>query len=198
MIHVNVKSSLLKDAADFERRVRALEKDDLSFVVDRLVRQQLWKPESAERARIDFVRFAALTMVTGEPIVPSAQVDEFWHGFLLFTRDYLAWCERHFGAGFFLHHVPGHSGTSDGWVRTKAIVADVFETVWDINATGTVQAADCYTPPPQDPPSCFNCKCEPGISQLHIERPPGLQWNAATTHPIDVPTPKNAPVKGRK
>jgi len=33
-----------------------------------------------------------------------AQIDEMWHTFILFTRDYAAFCEGHFGC--FLHHVP--------------------------------------------------------------------------------------------
>jgi len=33
-----------------------------------------------------------------------AKVDEMWHTFLMFTRDYAEFCERSFG--FFLHHVP--------------------------------------------------------------------------------------------
>src|SRR5947208_1283923 len=31
-----------------------------------------------------------------------AMIDEMWHTFLLFTRDYADFCERHFGT--FLHH----------------------------------------------------------------------------------------------
>jgi hypothetical protein len=33
-----------------------------------------------------------------------AKLDEMWHAFLMFTRDYAEFCERYFG--FFLHHVP--------------------------------------------------------------------------------------------
>jgi hypothetical protein len=31
-------------------------------------------------------------------------LDEMWHTFVLFTRDYVAFCDRYFG--FYLHHVP--------------------------------------------------------------------------------------------
>ena len=38
-------------------------------------------------------------------IVPALRIlDEMWHTFLLFTRAYQDFCERHFG--FFLHHQP--------------------------------------------------------------------------------------------
>src|SRR5262249_35562828 len=33
-----------------------------------------------------------------------AKLDEMWHTFLMFTRDYADFCERYFS--FFLHHVP--------------------------------------------------------------------------------------------
>ncbi len=32
------------------------------------------------------------------------KIDWMWHTFILFTRDYAAFCDRYFG--FFLHHVP--------------------------------------------------------------------------------------------
>ncbi len=35
------------------------------------------------------------------------QLDEMWHTFVLFTRDYSAFCEHYFG--FFLHHVPNEA-----------------------------------------------------------------------------------------
>lgn len=31
-------------------------------------------------------------------------LDEMWHTFVLFTRDYTAFCERYFG--FYVHHIP--------------------------------------------------------------------------------------------
>lgn len=33
-----------------------------------------------------------------------AKIDEMWHTFILFTRDYADFCERHFG--LFVHHAP--------------------------------------------------------------------------------------------
>jgi hypothetical protein len=35
---------------------------------------------------------------------PSAMVDIGWHTFLLYTKDYAAFCQR--VAGYFIHHVP--------------------------------------------------------------------------------------------
>ncbi|MGH3861455.1 glycine-rich domain-containing protein [Actinokineospora sp.] len=41
----------------------------------------------------------------GEPLAPSAIVDEGWHAFLLHTREYAEFCRM--VAGRFIHHRPG-------------------------------------------------------------------------------------------
>jgi hypothetical protein len=38
------------------------------------------------------------------PLSPSERVDEGWHNFILFTKDYADFCHRNFGR--FIHHVP--------------------------------------------------------------------------------------------
>src|SRR5262245_21867296 len=50
--------------------------------------------------RITLRRRALVTM-------PSQVVDVAWHEFILFTRDYRAFCQR--GLGRFLHHVPAEA-----------------------------------------------------------------------------------------
>ena len=42
--------------------------------------------------------------------MPSQVVDDAWHEFILFTRNYEDFCKR--GVGRFLHHVP-----AEAWVR---------------------------------------------------------------------------------
>lgn len=44
----------------------------------------------------------------GADLVPSAMVDTGWHTFLLFTREYAAFCQA--TAGGFIHHEPAESG----------------------------------------------------------------------------------------
>jgi hypothetical protein len=38
------------------------------------------------------------------PFFPPPLIDEAWHTFLLFTKDYAEFCKKHFG--FFIHHSP--------------------------------------------------------------------------------------------
>jgi hypothetical protein len=40
--------------------------------------------------------------------VPSQQVDDVWHAFLRFPREYAAFCQK--AVGFLVHHIPTESG----------------------------------------------------------------------------------------
>jgi hypothetical protein len=62
-----------------------------------------------------------------------ARLDEMWHAFLMFTRDYADFCERYLG--FFLHHVPneedqvpegGAEGVREQLERQFGLVYDVL------------------------------------------------------------------------
>jgi hypothetical protein len=62
-------------------------------------------PDYAARIIDQTVAFLATSAVNpGEQLVPSSDVDKGWHAFILYTRDYAAFCDR--VAGRFLHHVP--------------------------------------------------------------------------------------------
>lgn len=63
----------------------------------------------------NFLARAAAERSSIEP--PSKEVDQMWHTFLLFTKDYAAFCERSFGK--FVHHVP-RTATYTGRVNCSA------------------------------------------------------------------------------
>ncbi|MBX6389726.1 MAG: hypothetical protein IRZ08_12140 [Frankia sp.] len=85
---------------------------------------------------------------------PSPTVDLGWHTFLLFTRDYAAFCEQ--TAGRFLHHVP-----DDGPREAPGDVADLGATVALIRRSGfevdpdlwvvAAQCSQCYQGCHDDP-----------------------------------------------
>lgn len=57
------------------------------------------------------------------PLFSEARaIDEMWHTFLLFSRDYAAFCEEHFGA--FVHHCPRTKRDQDAWNARVAADAD--------------------------------------------------------------------------
>ncbi|MDP3793516.1 MAG: hypothetical protein Q8R07_02060 [Candidatus Uhrbacteria bacterium] len=63
-----------------------------------------WTREKAERIAPIYKRFLFLTVTAGEPIVPTLDIDDFWHAHILDTRKYMADCDKIFG--FYLHHFP--------------------------------------------------------------------------------------------
>ncbi|MBB0243072.1 hypothetical protein FNQ90_02840 [Streptomyces alkaliphilus] len=64
--------------------------------------------DMGERGVNQMVAFLATGARTTEVLTPSRRVDEFWHRFILRTREYAAFCEA-LGAGF-IHHVPEPAG----------------------------------------------------------------------------------------
>ncbi|WP_317201308.1 hypothetical protein [Janthinobacterium sp.] len=147
MIDFNEHSHFIKPMHnEFSGRFNNLCSSELGFVKERLKKICLWTEEDAEEARKDFLRFVSLTFVTTETIVPSKQVDEFWHNFILFTRPYVDWSESHWGRGVYLHHNPGHI-PGKAWEHTQGMVLDIFGANWPHDA----QAASCCSPPPPEP-----------------------------------------------
>jgi hypothetical protein len=68
----------------------------------------------------DTKRFLYLCAISEEPLAPTEQIDEVWHNFILYTRDYVDFCDTHFG--FFLHHIPwskAEVAQSDGSIVRK-------------------------------------------------------------------------------
>lgn len=89
--------------AEFEERLQALREFDLAPVTERLRREGV---ENADELEMKFRRFAKLLLE--EPDVEfgiSAELDEYWHAFILDTVRYHRFCEAVFGD--YLHHVPG-------------------------------------------------------------------------------------------
>lgn len=58
--------------------------------------------------------------------MPSAVVDDAWHTFILFTRDYLESCRRAFGG--YLHHTPKEGMGASGTSALAAGMIDTFVT----------------------------------------------------------------------
>ncbi|NUW30845.1 hypothetical protein HTZ77_05355 [Nonomuraea sp. SMC257] len=74
-------------------------------LVARIVGEHDLPPEQAERIMSQALAFlAACAFNPSLSLAPSRAVDIGWHTFLLYTREYAAFCEQ--VAGRFLHHVP--------------------------------------------------------------------------------------------
>lgn len=65
----------------------------------------IYTPDEVEIAEIEYQRYLALVLAYPEQILPiSAQLDDFWHTHILFTKDYHAMC--HQVCGRYIHHTP--------------------------------------------------------------------------------------------
>lgn len=88
---------------EFETRLEALREFDLEPVTERLRREGV---ENADELEMKFRRFAKLLLERPEEEFGlSAELDEYWHAFILDTVRYHRFCEAVFGD--YLHHVPG-------------------------------------------------------------------------------------------
>lgn len=89
----------------------------------------------------DVKRFLYLCAITEGHLAPTKQIDEGWHHFILHTKDYAQFCERHFGR--MIHHTPftrEQRKTSDGsgLTRTVAEARRIFGDLslnWSLNSS---------------------------------------------------------------
>ncbi|WP_433714455.1 hypothetical protein ACQP2U_10270 [Nocardia sp. CA-084685] len=111
------------DLGDVDRVVAALEFPDAVF------KTSPWQPrELVETGLRQWLRCCGAAMRDGQVIgMPSHAVDEAWHGFILCTQMYAAFCTEAYGR--FLHHFPegvatkGPSHGSKGEQLGRTVVA---------------------------------------------------------------------------
>ena len=113
----------------------------------RLMREQNWSREFADRTIEETKRFLALCSV-GQRLTPSKIVDEGWHLFVLSTRFYRELCET--AIGRFIDHNPGNGSIAEvtrfeqQYRSTLGLYTDTFgspppEDIWP---TGTHTVKD--------------------------------------------------------
>ncbi|MHA7684779.1 glycine-rich domain-containing protein [Cupriavidus sp. PET2-C1] len=99
-----------------ERSWQAIDALDFSRIKAKLLhgKSTHWSPESLADAEAGYRRFLKLAAKYPDtPVVPSEQVDAFWHAHIVDTRRYASDCEHIFG--HVLHHDPyvGIDGPQD-------------------------------------------------------------------------------------
>lgn len=121
-----------------------------------------WSLEKADIVEIDYKRF--LTLILKYPnhrLMPSHEIDQFWHSHILDTSKYAYDCEHIFG--YFLHHFPytGMCGPEDKvkaagyWADTKAL----FESEFGIRIDGQSDS-NCSPDPSCDAPDPPGQSCD--------------------------------------
>ncbi|EOD63691.1 glycine-rich domain-containing protein [Amycolatopsis vancoresmycina] len=120
--------------------VNVIDPSLLGRLVKKITEEHGFEPAFATRIMDQALGF--LRLCAADPAIsysPSPTVDIGWHTFILFTRDYAAFCER--WAGHFIHHSPidDDSGTSTSAPSTtaamKAFGIEVDEALWNESAS---------------------------------------------------------------
>jgi hypothetical protein len=108
--------------------LQAIEAADLWYVQERLEQKHGLLPDRARQAIQEFKRYMALVGLGYRGLgMISPTVDEVWHGFILFTREYAGFCQSAFGE--FIHHVPRTSReprSKDGAKQFALAYEEVF------------------------------------------------------------------------
>ena len=122
-----------------------------------------WSREKVEEVCRQYRRFLFLCAIEGKGIVPTKDIDEFWHQHILDTRKYADDCEQIFG--FFLHHFPylGMRGEEDAqrlqecFENTKRLHMDAFGEEYGQGSS------DCQ--------NCGNCTSSCGVGNTSRSYP---------------------------
>lgn len=96
---------------DLWSRIRSCHPDDVEAdfpFSGRLARDNGWTPAYAQRAILEYQRFAYLTRLGEGMVTPSDEVDQAWHLHLTYTRHY--WGPFRDALGGALHHMPTKGG----------------------------------------------------------------------------------------
>ena len=140
---------------DIRANVMALDLECIKFKLVNSDEGPGWSREKVEDVCVQYRRFLFLCATVGKGIVPTKDIDEFWHYHILDTRKYAEDCEHAFG--FFLHHFPylGMRGEEDA-----ALLKQYFENTKELyhqefGVEYGVGSADCE--------NCGNCDASCGV-----------------------------------
>jgi hypothetical protein len=93
-------------------------------LLNRHIRDHSGTREEAERCFIAMKQFLAVCSVIPGKKVAAEEVDDLWHTFLLFTRDYQDFCDEYLGR--FIHHDPNGGFASGTYESTRALAEELF------------------------------------------------------------------------
>src|SRR5438034_449277 len=97
------------------------------FLIEKLVKDRIVEtPEEGEELFTEVKRWIALirTDRTRDWEMYSARIDEVWHQFILFTREYIEFCNRFFGA--YVSHFPSNAPETDFTSHADAVTLEEF------------------------------------------------------------------------
>jgi len=124
-----------------------------------------WSEEKTERVEKMYRRFLFLQVTSTETIVPTRDIDDFWHAHILDTRKYAADCQTAFG--FYLHHYPyfglrGEEDTKDletAFERSRTLYENTYGESYatDQSAPRSSSAVTVIDANTEDDDRCSGC-----------------------------------------
>lgn len=114
--------------------------------------------ELVDEAINEFRKYLILILLGYKGIgMISKEVDEVWHTFILFTRDYAAFCEDVFG--YFVHHQPDTPVTPINKKVARAKFIKAYTTVFgELHPIWKGGSVDCIKIPPGECAPSTNCQ----------------------------------------
>ncbi|HXK31134.1 MAG TPA: hypothetical protein VJZ94_00030 [Candidatus Paceibacterota bacterium] len=149
---------------NLDERLRHVQDLDLEPIKFKLVHDEdgpRWSITDTDRVEVEYKRFLALNLknVTDkrvQSIVPTREVDKFWHAHILDTMKYEADCAH--CLGFFLHHFPylGLRGPEDALALQERFRESLEYYHAEFGQSGGVKetASDCDGSDCAPEPSC--------------------------------------------
>lgn len=128
-----------------------------------------WSKEDTDRVETQYRKWLYLVLVhPNEEIVPTQEIDEFWHQHILDTRAYFADTEAIFG--HYLHHFPYFGVRSEedraalarAFDRTQSLYLQTFNEPMVAACTNGSKCKECGA----EGPKCSSCKsCKTGCGK---------------------------------
>lgn len=164
--------------ASLAERIRRVMDLDLEPIKFKVVHdgETGWTIDQVDRAANEYKKFLVLVLKNNltkqvQSVVPTRQIDLFWHTHILDTAKYAADCE--FALGFFLHHFPylGLRGAADAEELRARFreTQEYYRSEFGVTlGTGDMNAADCDT---SDCAPDQSCSGEPDPKIVNASRP---------------------------
>jgi len=120
-----------------------------------------WSFEKVESAEIRYRRFLTLCQENPKtPLVPTQDIDKFWHYHILDTSKYADDCQIYFG--YFLHHFPYFGLRSDDDERDLAEAFEATKALYKARFNENYVGGDIKSSSADCMVGCGDVVCKPG------------------------------------
>lgn len=130
-----IDAALHNTAPSLEEARAYIEQLDLTYLVDSMCAENYplprWTRDDALKCAALYKNFLLLFKAyPKERLVPTREIDEFWHNHILYTKQYHSDCQRVFG--HYLHHQPAlptddHSVLVNDFLTTQQLYFAMFK-----------------------------------------------------------------------